>query len=179
MRSKRTTTRNKNELPPERRAKKPRVAKQKNHKVGNAQKVIHDGIQFQSYLEKTMYNLFTENGFVYGKTFFYEKVFATLLEPFKIENEIWINKKSSKTFIMESKSVRKMIYTPDFTDSDDLFKAKWVVETKGNPNERWGLVFKLFKLWLSVNNPTCRIFVPCNKTQCEETIKMLVNETSN
>lgn len=178
MRSKRTTTRNKNELPPQ-KYKKVRVKKQKNHKVGNAQKVIYDGIQFQSGLEKNMYIIFVENGFTINKDFFYEKTFATLLEPFTITNDIWINKKSTKTFRLDSKSVRKMIYTPDFVQDTDLTKTKWIVETKGNPNERWGLIFKLFKLWLSKNNPTCKVYVPSNKTQCEETIKLLLNESSN
>lgn len=178
MRSKRTTTRNKNELPPT-KFKKVRVKNQKNHKVGNAQKVIHDGIQFQSYLERTMYNLFIENGFIYDKTFFYEKAVVPLLESFTITNEIWINKKSTKTFIMDSKSVRKMIYTPDFTDNIDPLKCTWIVETKGNPNESFPLRFKFFKLWLSKHNPTCKVYVPSNKTQCEETIKLLLNESSN
>lgn len=179
MRKKHNKIKNRNELPPEKRTKKPIVKKQRNHKVGNAQKVIHDGIQFQSYLERTMYNLFIENGFVYDKTFFYEKAVITLIEPFNVLNEIWINKKSTKTFILDSKSVRKMIYTPDFTDNVDPLKCKWIVETKGNPNESFPLRFKVFKLWLKAHNPTCRVFVPSNKTQCEETIKLLLNETSD
>jgi hypothetical protein len=177
MRNKRSKIKNKNELPSTVVKKKPFVKKQRNHKVGNAQKVVHDGIQFQSYLEKTMYSLFIDNGYVIDKTLFYEKAVVTLVEAFDITNDIWINKKSTKSYIMDSKKVRKMQYTPDFTDNPDIYKCTWVVETKGNPNESFPLRFKLFKLWLSKNNPNCKVYVPSNKTQCEETIKLMLNAT--
>lgn len=178
MRGRRFKTKNKNTLP-DTLFKTKIFKKQKNHKVGNAQKVIYDGIQFQSGLEKNMYIILVENGFTIDKDFFYEKAFATLLEPFKIENNIWVNKKSTKTFGLDSKSVRNMIYTPDFVQDTDLTKTKWIVETKGRANERWGLVIKLFKLWLSKNNPTCVMYIPANKTQCEETIKKILEYESS
>jgi hypothetical protein len=178
MRGKRFKIKNKNELP-DVKIKKTRVKPQRNHKVGNAQKVIYDEIQFQSNLEKNMYILLRDSGMQFNKDFFYEKAFVTLVEPFIITNEIWINKKSTKTYLMDSKSVRKMIYTPDFTENIDPTKAKWIIETKGNPNESFPLRFKLFKLWLSKNNPTCKVYVPSNKTQCEQTINLITDEVSS
>ena len=141
-------------------------------KVVNATKVVYDEIQFQSTLERTMY-LKLKTLFEYGKTFFYESSFVTLIEAFTYDNEIWANKKSNKSFVLQRNKTRPMIYTPDFSSHSDLTKATWIVECKGHENERWAVVFKLFKLWLSKNNPTCKVYCPANINQCEITIDKL------
>ena len=183
MRNRRRKIKNKNELSSQKKKKTPMVnRKQKNHKVKNAQKVIHDGVQFQSNLEKTMYQLLVDNNYVFKKDFFYEEAVITLVESFIITNDIWTNKKSTKKFSLDSKSIRKMVYTPDFTDNVDPSKCKWIIETKGlmNRNDAFPLRFKLFKMWLLKNNPTCTVYVPSNKAQCEETVKLILSgENSN
>lgn len=181
MRNRRRKVKNKNELSSQKKKSKPMVnKKQNNHKVKNAQKVIHDGVQFQSNLEKTMYNALTDAGYIINKDFFYESDSAVLIESFKITNDIWINKRSNKTYILDTKSIRPTRYTPDFSETNDLKTSKWIIEVKGNPNESFPLRFKLFKMWLLKYNPTCTVYVPSNKAQCEETVKLILSsENSN
>jgi hypothetical protein len=141
-------------------------------KVVNATKVSYDEIQFQSTLERTMY-LKLKTLFEYGKTFFYESSSATLIEAFEYTNEIWANKKSNKNFIVLRKKTQPMTYKPDFSSHSDLTKCTWIVECKGRSTPLWPVVFKLFKKWLSINNPTCKIYCPSNDAQCEITINKL------
>ena len=173
MKGRRFKTKNKNTLP-DTLFKTKIVKKQKNHKVGNAQKVIYDGIQFQSGLEKNMYIIFVENGFTYKKDFFYESGSVTLIEKFDIDNEIWIHRKSDKSFIKESSKVRPCTYKPDFSETEDLYTTKWIVESKGMKTDRWNLTYKLFKIWLKNNNPNCKYYLPSNKSECEITIKKIL-----
>jgi hypothetical protein len=180
MRSKRTTIKNKNELPATLVKKKPLYKKlQRNHKVSNAQKVVYDGIQFQSGLEKIMYNLLKEAGLVFEKDFFYEKDSVTLIEPFSFENKIFLNRKRDKLFVLDSNKARPMKYTPDFSEKDTIANSNWVIECKGNPNEQWPIKIKLFKKWLSNQEKLITIYIPSNKQQCEQTIKMIMDDYSN
>jgi hypothetical protein len=172
MRRRKPAVKNKNSIAPKIVSGK----KQKERNPKQAQKVFYDGIHFQSGLEKTMYVILINNGFVYKRDFHYEVDFAELVESFRCENDIWVHNKGKKTFSLTSKSVRKMIYTPDFIENSDLKKAKWIIETKGNPNESFPLRLKLFKIWLNKYNPTCKMYLPSNKLECEITVKQILNE---
>lgn len=157
--------------------KKRKVTKKRssNVKILNATKVSAYGVEFQSQLEKSMFTKLTEAGFEYLKDFFYEADSVTLIESFDCNNEIWVSKGLSKQFKPEYKKVRKMSYTPDFSSHADLTKATWIIETKGRPNDRFPVVFKLFKLWLNKNNPTCKIYLPSNASQCLATVEKIKN----
>lgn len=180
MRNKRSKIKNKNELSANPVKKKPMLNKvQKNHKVRNAQKVIHDGIQFQSGLEKIMYNLLVEKGLEINKTFFYEKDTITLIEGFDISNTIMVNRKRDKGFVEDSKKARPMRYTPDFSQEETIAGSNWVIECKGNPNEQWSLKLKLFKKWLTNQNKNITVFIPANKVQCEQTANIISNMYGN
>jgi hypothetical protein len=146
--------------------KRTTTSKSANVKIKNATKVNHEGVEFQSLLERSMYNKLTEAGFSYGKDFFYEAGKAELIEAFEIDNEIWMHKNLSKEFKLENKKVRSMNYTPDFSSDPDLSKCEWIIECKGRPNDRWPVVYKLFKLWLKNNNPDCKFYVPSSAKEC-------------
>lgn len=176
MRNRRKKVKNKNELSASPVKKKPLYNKpQKNHKVKNSQKVLYDGVQFQSGLEKIMYTLLVENGFEFNKDFFYEKDSVTLIEGFDVPNTIMVNRKRDKAYVEDAKKARPMKYTPDFSEKETIADSNWVIECKGNPNEQWPIKIKLFKKWLTKQNKAITVFIPSNKTQCEQTINIIKN----
>jgi hypothetical protein len=170
------TIRNKNSI---RKRKQPRKLVQNtleklNTKRVNAKKVFYEGIQFQSGLEKSMYVFFINNGFEINKTFFYENDKAILVDTFKCANEIWVNSPIKKSFVKLRDTVRSMTYKPDFSSHPKLKDCTWIVETKGRMSDSFPLRFKLFKQWLVNNNPSCKVYLPSNKTECEFTINEIL-----
>jgi len=156
--------------------KRKRIIRPKSKEVVNAIANVYKGIKFQSHLETSMFKKLEEHGFVYEKDFFYEPYPCTLLESAKYPLEIWVHKKKRSLFALETHTVRNTTYTPDFSDNADLTKAKWIIECKGRPNERWAMVYKLFKHWLAKNNPTCKVYIPSNVKECLETVNKILYE---
>ena len=60
-----------------------------------------------------------------------------------------------------------MTYTPDFVGD------KWIIETKGNPNDAFPLRWKLFKKYLVDHDLIYDLYVPRNHKQIDETIKQI------
>ena len=165
------TIRNKNSI-----RKRKKVVRSKGKEVVNAIPNFYKDIKFASGLETSMFKKLEEHNFVHGKNFFYEPPPCTLLEPAKYPLEIWVHKKKRNLYGLETHTVLKTVYTPDFSDNEDLTKATWIIECKGRPNERWGLVYKLFKHWLAKNNPTCKVYIPSNVKECLETVNKIIYE---
>jgi hypothetical protein len=156
--------------------KKKRFLKSKGKQVVNAIPNLYKNIKFASGLETAMFKKLEEHKFIYQKDFFYEPPACTLLEGAKYPLEIWIHQKNKNIFTLESHTIRRTSYTPDFSDNLDLTKATWIIECKGRPNERWAMVYKLFKHWLIKNNPTCKVYIPSNVKECLETVNKILYE---
>jgi len=136
-----------------------------------AKKVSYDGIDFASGLEKYMYIALKKN-----KLFdMYEGEVFQLIEGFTFENtsiEKQGNGKGDYTNRGEKK-VQGIKYTPDFSSYD------YVIETKGRANERFPMVWKLFKKWMTDNKDTRSIYKPSNQITCEETIRIILEKRNS
>ena len=77
----------------------------------------------------------------------------------------------------DHKKILPITYTPDFVDTQD--PPRYIIECKGNPNERFPLVWKLFKRYLTINNKHADLFVPRNQKDCLEVIKQEHNRKNS
>lgn len=135
--------------------------------IVNSSKVVYKDIKFESRLELYMYKLLELSGLHFG----YEAQTFDVLEGFKDENSLLA--KHNKSFIERGK--RKVVgikYTPDFLVYVNN-EIKFVIETKGRPNESFPLRMKLFRKYLNNNNMKVDVFIPTNQQQCQITLKMI------
>jgi hypothetical protein len=63
--------------------------------------------------------------------------------------------------------VRAITYLPDFVGNG------FVIECKGFPNDAWANREKLFKYYLSLNEPDTKFYLVKNKKQVDELINKL------
>lgn len=146
--------------------------KRKGKQIVNATSIVYNDIKFKSHLELYMYKILLLSGF----EFEYESHSFVVLDSFTDKNNLY--SKHNKSFIQRGK--RKVIgikYTPDFVVKVDE-KIKFIIETKGRPNEGFPLRLKMFRKFISDNNYDWDIFIPTNQKQCEETIKLIKDEIS-
>jgi len=142
--------------------------KRKSRKKGpvRAKKVSYDGIDFASGLEKYMYIQLKKN-----KLFdLYEGEVFQLVEGFKFPN-VSIEKQANGKGEYKNRGEKKILgikYTPDFSSWD------YIIETKGRANESFPMRWKLFKLWLTLNNDPRAIYKPSNQKTCDETIQQIL-----
>jgi len=132
-------------------------------KVKNAKKNTYKGIEFQSFLERTMYKALDDEGIAVD----YEKhtftVFDALVYPMACYEG------TSKKLYNKGSKVRAITYTPDFVDPD----GKWIIETKGYANESFPLRWKLFKKHLKDTGKQYVLFMPRNKVQVLEVLELV------
>jgi len=145
----------------------------KNKKVKNATPVVYNDIKFKSKLEVYCYKRLEEEGIPVD----YEPNRYLIFEPFIFNNESHEVKKhdNRREFVSVSNKIRGIYYTPDFVDRNNNF----IIETKGNPNDAWPLRLKLFKRFLVINNMNYELFVPRNKKQVDETIRIIKEKYYN
>lgn len=142
------------------------LMRRKKRQITRYTKVKIDGIEFASKLESRMHLLLKSENIpnVYeGKKF-------TIIENFSFENSSWEKSKSKK--IMEDKGHKKILpitYTPDFIDAQE--PPRFIIECKGNPNERFPLVWKLFKRYLAINNMDTDLYMPRTQKDCLDVVK--------
>ena len=142
--------------------------RKKNRQITRSKKTKIDGIQFQSKLESHMYLLLKAHKIPNG----YESTKFTIIEGFDIEFSSY--EKTPKKKYLHDKGHKKILpitYTPDFVDSE--YPPRYIIECKGNPNERFPMVWKLFKRYLKINNIKADLFVPRNQKDCLEVIKII------
>jgi len=131
-----------------------------------AKKVSFDGIDFASGLEKYMYIQLKKH-----KLFdMYEGEVFQLVEGFQFPNKSIEKQANGKGDYMNrgEKKILGVKYTPDFTSWD------YIIETKGRANESFPMRWKLFKLWLKVNNDPRTLYKPSNQKTCDETIRLIL-----
>ena len=104
-----------------------------NKKVKNARKIKYAGIQFDSKLEVYCYKKLKEANlkFKYAENRF------ILVEGFTFIGQSYEMRKTKdgKTFKPVTNSIRPMTYTPDFVGYYPNSNRKFIIETKGNPND--------------------------------------------
>lgn len=140
----------------------------KGKQITRSKKVKIDGIQFQSKLESHMYLLLKANKIDNG----YESTKFTIIDGFVFEADSY-EKTPTKKYLHDrgNKKVLPITYTPDFVDTQN--PPRYIIECKGNPNERFPMVWKLFKRYLHLNNIKSDLFVPRNQKDCQEVIKII------
>jgi hypothetical protein len=143
------------------------------NKIRNATPLTVDGINFKSKLEVYCYNKLKEAGL----DFEYEQNKFGVVPKFIFPNKAveLIKKKGEKTFDEAYPLVRAITYTPDFVN----LKQGWIIECKGYANESFPIRWKLFKKYIHDNGLDYDLYVPRNKKQVEETIKLICQNLEN
>jgi len=102
----------------------------------------------------------------------YESRKFTIIDGFKLPFSSY-EKTPKKKFLHDkgNKKILPITYTPDFVDVQD--PPRFIIECKGNPNERFPMVWKLFKRYLTINNMNPILFVPRNQKDCLEVVKII------
>ena len=142
-----------------------------NKKVRNATILEYYGITFKSKLELHCYKKLKEANI----KFQYEKVKYELMPSFKFENESYelYKKKGERYFGPQRQLVRAITYTPDFVGTHN--GHKFIIETKGNPNDAFPIRWKLFKKHLHDTGTKCTIYMPRNQKQVDEVVELIKN----
>lgn len=81
-----------------------------------------------------------------------------------------------KKFRLQSNSIRAVTYLADFSDSSDLDRVTWIIETKGFPTATARLKWKLLKKYLNDTKKSILLMMPTNKgevNKCIEYVKEL------
>ena len=133
-----------------------------------AKKVVHDGITFQSGLEKYMYVALKQAKIIAN----YEGQTFELVPSFSFKNKSYERQANSKGEFKErgGKKIRAITYTPDFVG------AGFIIECKGRANESFPIRWKLFKRYISVHHPDVTLYKPQNKKECEETVNLILGK---
>lgn len=148
-------------------SKKTNTKKKASKKQGPVKsiKVIEDGIQFASKLERFCYITLRDNK-VFDK---YEGEAFPTLDGFHFHN-ISIERQANSKGEYKDRGSKKIIgikYTPDFTSTD------YIIEVKGRPNDSFGIRWKLFKAYLNRTGDTRHIYKPQNQKEIIETVELI------
>lgn len=137
-------------------------------KKTRSNKVLFDGIQFSSGLEKYMYQCLKNNNIEAA----YEGETFILIDSFHFYNTSYERQANSKGEFKNrgSRKVRAITYTPDFVGNG------FIIETKGNPNEAFPLRWKLFKKLISEQYPDYILYKPQIKKECDRVIQLILNK---
>jgi hypothetical protein len=144
------------------------VRRKKARKRGpvNAKKKVVDGITFASGLEATMYILLRDSGIDFN----YEEPTYTIFEEEEYPEACFERARRTSPKMIDRRKVNKITYTPDFVHPNE----EWVIECKGRANERFPMVWKMFKSMLSKRKNSPLLFKPANKADCEQVIEELL-----
>ena len=132
----------------------------------NAKKKVVDGITFASGLEATMYILLRDAGIDFN----YEEPTYTIFEEEAYPEACFERARRTSPKMIDRRKVNKITYTPDFVDPDE----EWVIECKGRANERFPLVWKMFKSAMGKRKKSPLLFKPANKADCEQVVAELL-----
>jgi hypothetical protein len=146
--------------------KKPRPRRKKG--PVQAKKVKYDGINFASGLERYMY-MALKKAKIKAE---YEGNTYTLLEGFDFTSESYERQSNGKGDFTNrgNKRILPIRYTPDFIGSD------FIIECKGRANESFPMRWKLFKKYISENEPKITLYKPQNQSECDKVIQMILSK---
>lgn len=127
----------------------------------------YDGIKFDSQLEIFCYKSLKEANL----EFEYTNTTYTIVDAFECTGDSFeADKRKGPSVYKKSKKLQSIKYTPDFVGEN------WIIETKGRANELWPMRLKLFKKYLTDNNLKYDIYIPSNRFQVQECIKMIIDK---
>jgi hypothetical protein len=146
--------------------KRPRTRRKKG--PVQAKKVKYDGINFASGLERYMY-MALKKAKIKAE---YEGNTYTLLEGFDFTSESYERQSNGKGDFTNrgNKRILPIRYTPDFIGSD------FIIECKGRANESFPMRWKLFKKYISENEPKITLYKPQNQSECDKVIQMILSK---
>jgi len=146
------------------------MMKKRSNKRGpvRAKKVICDGIQFASGLEKYMY-LALKKAKIKSV---YEGQTYVLQDGFEFTNDCYEKQSNGKGEYKNrgNKKILNVKYTPDFVA--DTF----IIECKGRANESFPMRWKMFKKHVKENLPYVTLYKPQNQKDCDETIQLILKQ---
>ena len=130
-----------------------------------SKKVIVDGINFASGLEKYMYLALKEANIpadYEGKTFI-------VMEGIDFITTSYERCANGKGEFKDrgNKKILPIKYTPDFIGDS------FIIECKGRANESFPLRWKLFKKVVNNTHPHVILYKPQNHKECDETVKLI------
>ena len=130
-----------------------------------SKKIICDGIQFASGLEKYTYLSLKNNKLFEG----YENQVFQLVESFDFRNKTYEKQANGKGDYINrgEKKILGIKYTPDFVGKD------FIIECKGRANESFPIRWKLFKLWLTKNKIGKTLYKPQNQKDVDLMIMLM------
>lgn len=132
-------------------------------------------LRVRSKLEKYCYEALEQAGVPFN----YEEIRFNLLSKGSYENCIESKSKSvpgktRKTKIFEhSPRFRSVTYTPDF--SGTYAGRSWIIETKGMKTPAFNIKWKMLKEALKEYKLDYDLYMPSNRKQINETIKIIKN----
>lgn len=146
------------------------IMKKKSRKRGpvRAKKVVCDGIQFASGLERYMYLALKSAGIKAG----YESKTYVLLEAFQFDNDCYEKQSNGKGELKNrgNKKILNIKYTPDFISDD------FIIECKGRANESFPLRWKMFKDYVKRNLSSVTLYKPQNQKDCDEVVEIILRK---
>ena len=133
-----------------------------------AKKVVCDGIQFASGLERYMY-LALKKAKIKSV---YEGQTYVLQDGFEFTNDCYEKQSNGKGEYKNrgNKKILNVKYTPDFVA--DTF----IIECKGRANESFPMRWKMFKKHVKENLPHVTLYKPQNQKDCDETILLILKQ---
>ena len=133
-----------------------------------AKKVVVDGIQFASGLEKYMY-LALKNAKIKAQ---YELRTFEIFGGFEFKNKCYERQANGKGEFKDRgrKKILNIKYTPDFEGKN------FIIECKGRANESFPIRWKMFKKYVKKHLKSVTLYKPQNQKECDEVIKLIQNK---
>ena len=133
-----------------------------------AKKVVVDGIQFASGLERYMY-LALKKAKIKSV---YEGQTYVLQDGFEFTNDCYEKQSNGKGEYKNrgNKKILNVKYTPDFVANT------FIIECKGRANESFPMRWKMFKKYVKENLPHVTLYKPQNQKDCDETIQLILKQ---
>ena len=133
-----------------------------------AKKVVVDGIQFASGLERYMY-LALKKARLKAK---YEGETYVIQESFEFNQSCYEKQSNGKGEYKNrgNKKILSVKYTPDFIGKN------FIIECKGRANESFPMRWKMFKKYVKDNLPSVTLYKPQNQKDCDETINLILKQ---
>ena len=133
-----------------------------------SKKVIFDGIQFASGLEKYMYQALKKAKIkaVYeGETYI-------LQDSFEFNNESYERQANGKGEMKDrgQKKILNIKYTPDFISDS------FIIECKGRANESFPIRWKMFKKYVNDNLKHVTLYKPQNQKECDKVVELIIKK---
>lgn len=137
----------------------------------NKKELTFNGVLYKSRLEAQMAKMLHENNLPVK----YEPKTFTIFKD--EEDSIGNYRKTVKNtgeYKLRDVKLNSVKYTPDFVDEDLSRDNAFIIECKGRPDAVFMLRFKLFQRYCNKYYKNIKLYMPRNKEQCKETIRLIL-----